>query len=104
MLAENLSFQIQILSLGFQLNSIADTDFGLRKTNQFCNHFGYNGISGDLRATFPAALARRSFSMPIIPFFRVLRFVGHRGFTIVPKHYHARRKSVSQVLFWRGMI
>ena len=30
------------LSLEFQLISITDTDFGL-KTNQFYNHFGYNG-------------------------------------------------------------
>ena len=29
-------------ALEFQLTSITDTDFGL-KTNQFCNHFGYNG-------------------------------------------------------------
>ena len=29
-------------SLEFQLISITDTDFGL-KTNEFCNHFGYNG-------------------------------------------------------------
>ena len=39
--AENLSLQMQILSLESQLISI--TDVGL-KTDQFCNHCGYNSM------------------------------------------------------------
>ena len=45
-------------SLEFQLISITDTDFEL-KTNQFCNHFGYNGnLSGVIRANRFARFAR----------------------------------------------
>ena len=33
-------------SLEFQLIAITDTDFRL-KTNEFCNHVGYNGIKKD---------------------------------------------------------
>ena len=39
--AEKLSLQTQLLPW-IPIYSITDTDFGL-ETNQFCNHFGYNG-------------------------------------------------------------